>query len=150
MAFILKSKDFNENGSIPSQFTCDGENMSPELNWQGEPANTVSFVLIMDDPDAPRGNWDHWLVFNIPAAIHELSQNCGLLPKGAEGGKNSWGKTTYGGPCPPDREHRYYFKLYALNTTLTLSHPDKSQLESAMQGHILANATLMARYDRQK
>src|SRR3990167_524972 len=138
MTLTLKSAAFTEGNSIPSTYTCDGEDLSPPLNWQGEPANTKSFVLIVDDPDAPMGTWDHWLIYNIPPAIHELSENLTSLPTGAHEGKNSWGNIGYGGPCPPDREHRYFFKLYALDFMLTLTpNATKSQIESAIQGHIL-------------
>lgn len=150
MAFIIESSAFSDNTSIPSTYTCDGDNISPPLSWSGEPANTRSFVLIVDDPDAPVGVWDHWLLFNIPAEIHELSDNLTSALNGALGGKNSWGKTNYGGPCPPPgREHRYYFKLYALDSILKLtSDASKSLIESAMDGHILGTATLMGKYKR--
>jgi Raf kinase inhibitor-like YbhB/YbcL family protein len=150
MAFILKSSDFSDNNNIPSPFTCDGENISPALNWYDEPAGTRSFVLIMDDPDAPAGVWDHWVLFNIPATTHELPANLTLPPQGAQLGKNSWGKMNYGGPCPPDGEHRYFFKLYALDTILTLTQPNKSQLEAATNGHILGTATLMGKYKKKR
>src|SRR3990167_9282960 len=113
MTLTLQSNDFIANGLIPSEFTCDGDNISPSLSWHGAPSSTKSFVLIMDDPDAPGGVWDHWLLFNIPAALHELSADLISLPDNSQIGMNSWGKTEYGGPCPPDREHRYFFKLYA-------------------------------------
>lgn len=120
MAFILESSAFNNGGSIPSKYTCDDDDISPPLSWRDAPTDTKSFVLIVDDPDAPVGTWDHWLLYNIPAATHELAENLTSAPDGAHGGKNSWGKTTYGGPCPPDREHRYFFKLYALDSKLNL------------------------------
>ena len=103
----------------------------------------------MDDPDAPNGIWNHWIVFNIPETTHELAENLISLPNDAQYGKNSWGKSAYGGPCPPDGEHRYYFKLYALDTLLNLSaDASKEQIESAMQGHILADTKLMGRYKK--
>jgi Raf kinase inhibitor-like YbhB/YbcL family protein len=150
MTLTLKSNDFTANGLIPSEFTCDGDNISPTLSWQGAPSSTKSFVLIMDDPDAPGGVWDHWLLFNIPAALHELSAGVISPPDDSEMGMNSWGETGYGGPCPPDREHRYFFKLYALDTKLNLSSPKKSQLEAAMNGHIIEKAVLIGRYNRNK
>lgn len=151
LALILSSSAFTGGGTIPSKYTCDGQNISPPLSWQGEPAKTKSFALIVDDPDAPVGVWDHWLLYNIPATTHQLSENLTTLPSGADGGKNSFGKTNYGGPCPPDREHRYFFKLYALDTKLNIaSDATKPQLESAMQGHILGTATLIGKYDRKK
>ena len=148
MTLTLQSNDFIANGLIPSEFTCDGDNISPSLSWHGAPSSTKSFVLIMDDPDAPGGVWDHWLLFNIPAALHELSADLISLPDNSQIGMNSWGKTEYGGPCPPDREHRYFFKLYALDTKLNLSCPKKSQLEAAMEGHIIEKAVLIGRYNR--
>lgn len=149
MAFILESSAFSNGGSIPSKYTCDGDDISPPLSWQDAPTDTKSFVLIVDDPDAPVGTWDHWLLYNIPATTYELEENLTSAPDGAHGGKNSWGKTTYGGPCPPDREHHYFFKLYALDSKLNLSsNASKSQIESAMRGHILGTATLMGKYNR--
>lgn len=149
MGLTLQSSAFNEGSSIPSKYTCDGTNISPPLSWHDEPKSTKSFVLIVDDPDAPVGNWDHWLLFNIPETTHEMSENLSSLPNGALQGKNSWGKSAYGGPCPPDGEHRYFFKLYALDTLLSLSAgATKSQIESGMKGHILADAKLMGRYKK--
>jgi Raf kinase inhibitor-like YbhB/YbcL family protein len=150
MILILQSNDFTANGLIPSKFTCDGDNISPSLKWQGAPSSTKSFVLIMDDPDAPGGVWDHWLLFNIPATLNELSADLISPPDDSQMGMNSWGESGYGGPCPPDREHRYYFKLYALDTKLNLSSPKKSQLEAAMKGHIIEKAILIGRYNRNK
>lgn len=146
MALMIRSPAFAENGTIPTKFTCEGDDISPALSWQGAPTNTKSFVLIMDDPDAPVGIWDHWLLFNIPANTNSLPENLSSLPSGTQIGKNSWNKASYGGPCPPDGEHRYFFKLYALDTKLNLSNPQKDEIESAMQGHILATATLMGKY----
>lgn len=151
MSFTLSSTAFHEGNSIPSAFTCDGANHSPPLHWIDPPAGTQSFVLIMDDPDAPVGTWDHWILFNIPATTNSLAENIHALPNGTQTGRNSWGKNTYGGPCPPDREHRYFFKLYALDTTLRLTNgATKSAIEAAMKGHVLASATLMGKYERRK
>ena len=115
------------------------------------PEGAQSFVLIMDDPDAPKGTWDHWLLYNIPADVTHLAQQLKELPAGTLIGKNSWGHDDYGGPCPPDREHRYFFVLYALDSPLKLpGGVDKKTLLSAMQGHILAKAELVGKYDRKR
>lgn len=149
MAFTLKSPAFEHNRLIPNRYTCDGTDISPPLQWSDAPSGTVSFALIVDDPDAPVGTWDHWILYNIPAAETTLVENPTHLPPGTQQGKNSWGRTSYGGPCPPDREHRYFFKLYALDTTLPLpGGATKQEVESAMENHILETAELMARYDR--
>lgn len=150
--FLLSSSAFIAEGLIPSAYTCDSDNkngISPPLEWKGAPENTVSFVIIMDDPDAPCGIWDHWLIFNIPATIKKLDKDLKNLPVGAKWGKNSWNQLNYGGPCPPDREHRYFFKIYALDAELLLEEGvSKQEIEKAMEGHILAQTQLMARYDR--
>ena len=150
----LTSSAFKEGGKISSKYTCDGENIIPSLTFFDVPAKTKSLVLVMDDPDIPDfvkqkfgiKVWDHWIVFNIPPEtreVHEGKNPLGLL------GKNTGGKNTYGGPCPPDREHRYFFKLYALDTKLDLPEGvTKSEVEAAMEGHILAEATLIGRYER--
>jgi len=143
------------NGKIPRKYTCDGDNISPPLNIENVPTTAKSLVLIMDDPDIPDSVkkkfnievWVHWIVFNIPATITEIKE--GQNPEGVLG-KNTGGKKAYGGPCPPDREHRYFFKLYALDTKLNLPEGvTKRQVEEAMQGHILAQAELIGRYQRQ-
>lgn len=149
MAFQLMSPDFAQNGTIPAKFTCDDRDVSPTLRWKEVPAGTKSLALIVDDPDAPKGTWDHWVLFNIPASVTELPEAVKTLPAGAVEGSSSWGKTGYGGPCPPDREHRYFFKLYALDQTLPLKPgAKKTEVEAAMTGHILDKTELMARYDR--
>lgn len=149
MTFVLQSTAFDGNAIIPQKFTCDGSDISPQLNWTGAPAGTQSFALIVDDPDAPMGTWDHWLLFNIPETTHELPENIRTLPDGTLVGANSWKRNDYGGPCPPDRIHRYFFRLYALDTHLNLKEgATKSQIQKAMDGHILATAELMGRYDR--
>jgi Raf kinase inhibitor-like YbhB/YbcL family protein len=151
MGFVLKSAAFNQNDLIPVQYTCDGKDISPPLVWSGAPANTKSFALIMDDPDAPMGTWDHWILFNIPATTNELPENIHTLPEGTKVGKNSWKRDDWGGPCPPDRIHRYFFRLYALDTVLNLKEGvTKGVVLEAMQGHILATAELMGKYDRVK
>lgn len=148
MAFTLISPAFKDNTAIPSLYTCDDKDMSPALQWQGAPAGTKTFALIMDDPDAPKG-WDHWLLFNIPSDLQQLPVNLTSLPQGLVAGKNSWGHVQYNGPCPPEGEHRYVFKLFALDVALSLpSGASRSQLEHAMQGHILGTAALIGRYQR--
>ena len=149
MALEITSTAFTHGGIIPNKFTCDGQDISPDLLWQGAPVGTQSFALIMDDPDAPMGTWDHWIVFNLPANISALPEKIMNLPPGTRVGQNSWERNDYGGPCPPDREHRYFFKLYALDTMFDLPVGiNKVELETAMQGHILAKAELIGNYNR--
>ena len=153
MALTLSSPVFQPNAPIPSHYTCDGENVSPPLTWASVPEGTQSLVLIMDDPDVPKtiradGMWDHWVLFNIPPSVVGLSENAKDF-FGALQGKNSRGKLGYTGPCPPDRQHRYFFKLYALDTTLNLPEgATKAEVQAACQGHILDQAELMGVYDR--
>ena len=143
----LTSPAFENNGKIPSEYTCDGSDTSPELNIADVPKNAKSLVLVNDDPDAPVGTWDHWIVFNILPATAKIEK--GEEPEGL-GGKNSWGKTGYGGPCPPSGVHRYFFKLYALDTTLNLKEgATKKEIEKAMQGHVVAKTELIGTYKRQ-
>ena len=142
----LTSSAFSHNGSIPSEYTCDGSDLSPPLSISDVPSNAKSLALISDDPDAPVGTWDHWVVFNIPPLTKEIPK--GKEPSGIAG-KNSWGRTGYCGPCPPSVTHRYFFKLYDLDTILNLpAGSSKKQVETAMQGHILAKAELMGLYKR--
>ena len=137
----LTSPAFKHNGAMPSEYTCDGEDISPELNIGDVPENAKSLALIMDDPDAPVGTWVHWVAWNMPQDTKKIAK--GTEPKGAAG-KNSWGRTGYGGPCPPSGTHRYVFKLYALDKTLDLKESsDKEDLEKAMQGHIIKKAELI-------
>lgn len=151
MALELLSPAFKQGDKIPQQYTCDGKNISPPLYWKDVPAGTQSFILIMDDPDAPAGTWDHWIILNIPANITSLNEDLQSLPAGSFGGKNSWSKSNYGGPCPPDREHRYFFKLYAIDTILPIIEGmTKQQAESAIKGHVLASTELVAKYQRPK
>lgn len=146
MEMTLTSPAFSEGDPIPVQFSCDGTDTSPELIWSGIPDGTASLALIMDDPDAPVGLWVHWVLFNIPADITGLVE--GVTDQG-EDGQNSWNRTGYGGPCPPGGTHRYFFKLYALDITLDLeTGATKEALESAMDGHILAQVELMGTYSR--
>jgi len=143
----LTSPAFENNGKIPSEYTCDGSGTSPELNIEDVPKNAKSLVLINDDPDAPVGTWDHWITFNIPPTTAKIEK--GDEPEGIWS-KNSWGKTGYGGPCPPSGVHRYFFKLYALDTMLNLKEgATKKQIEAAMQGHVIVKTELMGTYERQ-
>jgi len=149
----LSSSAFRHQGEIPARYTCDADNTPPALAWSGAPAGTRSYVLIVDDPDAPdprhpRQTWVHWLVYNLPADCTGLPEGK-PLPAGARIGRNDWNSAGYGGPCPPIGRHRYFHKLYALDTALPdLKHPTKSQLEQAMQGHVLAQAELVGTYQR--
>ncbi len=152
----LTSSAFASNGNIPAKYTCDGENTSPPLQITSVPTAAKSLVLIMDDPDIPDmvkkrytiAVWDHWMVFNIPPTTKNIPE--GKNPAGILG-KNTGGKNAYAGPCPPDREHRYFFRLYALDTTLTLPEGvAKAEVEKAMEKHILAKAELVGRYERRK
>ena len=149
MAMTIQSNAFKEGELIPQKFTCDGQDISPALNWQDAPPNTATFALIFDDPDAPMGTWDHWILYNLPASTTALPENIRTLPSGTLEGLNSWAKRGYGGPCPPDKLHRYYFKLYALDKPLNLPPGvSKKELEEAMQPHLLEKAVLMGTYDR--
>jgi len=154
MEFNIESSAFKEGEKIPSKYTCDGKNISPHLFWKNTPKETISFALINDDPDAPVGDWVHWIIYNIPATTHELKEGASskkLLPKESIEGMTDFRKTGYGGPCPPSGIHRYFFKLYALNTVLHLpAGVTKKKLLDAMQGHIISQATLIGKYSRQK
>ena len=148
MTLSLSSKAFAPGQSIPPKYSCVGRNLSPDLAWTGAPAATKSFALIADDPDAPMGTWVHWIVFNIPAmttGVPEAAQ----FSDGSVLGKNSSRHLGYDGPCPPSGTHRYFFKLYALDTMLTLSaSASKDQLLKAMQGHILTQGELMGTFSK--
>ena len=149
---VLASTAFKEGDAIPKQYGCKGADISPPLRWSGIPEKTKTFALIVDDPDAPMGTWVHWVIFNIPASVTGLPENVPAeesLPDGALQGKNDFKSFGYGGPCPPGGTHRYFFKLYALDTTLQLKAGcTKAELLKAMAGHILAEAQLMGRYSR--
>jgi Raf kinase inhibitor-like YbhB/YbcL family protein len=155
-AMQVTSGAFSEGGTIPTQCTADGKDVSPPLSWSGAPATTRTVALVCDDPDAPRAQpWVHWVLFNLPADKKELEEAVApteTLPDGAEQGKNDFGKIGYGGPAPPPgKPHRYFFKLYALDTRLDLQPGvTKQQLEKAMKGHILAKAELMGKYGRSR
>lgn len=147
----LESNSFSNGGDIPKQFTCDGANRSPALSWTGAPAETKSLALLVDDPDAPAGNWNHWAIWNIPPRVHSLPEGIKKdhqLPDGSEQGMNDFHKTGYNGPCPPaPKPHRYHFKLYALDTKVSLtSEAGKPELEKAMKGHILAQSEWIGLY----
>lgn len=158
MTLTLQSQDFVHQGEIPQTFTCDGNDSSPALNWSGVPSNTKSLALIVDDPDAPdpakpKMTWVHWVLYNMPPTSTELPHAVAPaeLPVGTLQGKNDWGKTGYGGPCPPIGRHRYFHKLYALDIELpNLHQPSKTQLEAAMAGHIIEQAELVGTYQRRK
>ena len=153
MAFTLTSSAFKEGEVIPKTHTCVGQDVSPPLKWSNPPNGTQSFTLIADDPDAPVGTWVHWVLMNIPPSEKELPEGLPQkesFPKGSLQGLNDFKRIGYGGPCPPPgKPHRYYFKLYALNTTLDLkSRATKAQVLEACKGHILAEAQLMGRFGR--
>ena len=158
MAFSLQSPSFAHMEEIPSKHTCEGSNVSPALFWTNPPEGTKSFVLIVDDPDAPdpqapKMTWVHWVLYNIPAAIASLPESAKDkdLPKGTLQGLNDWKKTGYGGPCPPIGKHRYFHKLYALDVVLPdLKQPTKAKLEKAMEWHILSKAELVGLYQRKR
>jgi len=143
---------FAHNEMIPTKYTCDGEGISPPLKWEGVPPETKSFALIMDDPDAPSGDFVHWVIFSIPAEsdfLEEDIETAGELPSGMKQGKNSGGRLGYTPPCPPSGTHRYFFKLYALNAEIKLKAGiSKQDLLNAMQGHILDSAEMIGRYQR--
>ncbi|HAT2065154.1 TPA: YbhB/YbcL family Raf kinase inhibitor-like protein [Legionella pneumophila] len=148
MSLLLTSPAFEHNDFIPDEFTCHGLDRPPPLAWENAPPNTKSFVIIMDDPDALGGLWVHWVLFNIPASYNELDAAIDL-PDSAVSVKNSWGKTGYGGPCPPRGTHRYFFRLYALDTFLSLDEKaTKKDVEYAMQGHILETSELICKYTK--
>jgi len=156
MALSIKSSAFQNNGAIPQQHTCDGPDISPPLQWTGTPSGTKSFALIVDDPDAPdpkapKMTYVHWVMYDIPPSTGNLTASTKKAPAGARDGSNDWKKTGYGGPCPPIGRHRYFFKLYALDTMLgDLGSPAKAKLEQAMQGHILEKAELIGTYEKAK
>lgn len=156
MSLSLTSPVFASGASIPAAYTCDGSNFSPPLAWSNLPSGTQSLALIIDDPDAPdpaapQRTWVHWVLYNIPPTVGGLAQamNQKDLPPGIRVGVNDWKESSYGGPCPPTGRHRYFHKLYALDVMLPdLANPSKSQLEKAMQGHILEQAELIGLYQR--
>jgi Raf kinase inhibitor-like YbhB/YbcL family protein len=154
MALQLTSTTFAPGSEIPLRHTCQGEDFSPPLAWSGVPANAKSLVLIVDDPDAPdpaapKMTYVHWVLYNLPPSTAALPEAVARLPTGTQQGLNDWHRTGYGGPCPPIGRHRYYHKLYALDTVLPdLGTPTKSALEAAMKGHIIAQAELVGTYQK--
>ena len=150
----LTSSAFKNQSIIPSRYTCEGKNINPPLEFSDVPAGAKSLVLLMDDPDVPKslradGMWDHWVLFNIQPSVHHIGEAETHLPGIL--GKNTSGKNRYEGACPPDREHRYFFKLYALDKMLDLSTgAAKKEVLAAMRGHILAESELMGRYEKNK
>ena len=144
----ITSLAFNNNQPIPPRYTCDGNNINPPLSFSDIPAGLKSLVLIVDDPDAPLGTWAHWVVFNIPKEVREIKENS--IPQGVQG-TTSFGKPGYGGPCPPSGTHRYFFKLYALDTILPFTDKaDKKAVEAVMQNHILTQVELIGLYSKNK
>jgi hypothetical protein len=156
MTLTITSPAFSHQGEIPKPFTCDGKDTSPALEWSGLPDGTKSLALIVDDPDAPdpaapKMTWVHWVLYNIPTTVTGLAEGVQPedLPKGTLEGLNDWKRTGYGGPCPPIGRHRYFHKLYALDTVLEdLGRPTKEHLEKAMEGHVLGKAELIGTYQR--
>jgi Raf kinase inhibitor-like YbhB/YbcL family protein len=156
MAIALSSPVFSNNGPIPKLYTCQGKDISPALHWSGLPNGTKSIALIVDDPDAPdpaapKRVWVHWVLYNIPATTTGLAEavTATALPAGTKQGRNDWDRTGYGGPCPPIGRHRYFHKLYALDTVLPdLKQPTKAQLVEAMKGHILGQAEIIGTYQK--
>jgi Raf kinase inhibitor-like YbhB/YbcL family protein len=153
-SFAISSAAFSDGGLIPQRYTCQGDDISPPLAWSGVPDGTKSLALIVDDPDAPdpahpKRTWVHWVLYNIPPVAHGLPEGAATLPQGVMEGQNDWKRTGYGGPCPPKGRHRYFHKLYALDTVLHgLNSPSKAQLERAMEGHILGEAELVGLYQK--
>jgi Raf kinase inhibitor-like YbhB/YbcL family protein len=158
VSLTITSTAFAAGGEIPATYTCEGKDISPPLAWSGAPSGTRSLALIVDDPDAPdpaapKMTWVHWVLYNLPASTDGLREavRANTLPPGTREGMNDWGRTGYGGPCPPIGRHRYFHKLYALDTVLPdLGQPSKAALENAMHGHIMARAELLGTYRKQR
>lgn len=152
--FTLQSPAFKNNSEIPRKYTCEGDDVSPPLQWGNIPPDTHSLVLIVEDPDAPdpqapKRIWVHWVVYNLPVGSNSLAEGTQSLPSGAQFGINDWQKSGWGGPCPPKGKHRYFHKLFALDRTLEFPKPPtKAQLEEAMRGHILAQTQLVGLYEK--
>ena len=158
MAFAIESSVFQHGGAIPRRYTCDAEDVSPPLRWSGAPDKTQSFALIVDDPDAPdpaapKRVYVHWVLYDVPRSVQSIDENGEerVVKTGARQGKNDWGRTGYGGPCPPIGRHRYFFKLYALDTVLpNLGQVPKAKLEAAMKPHVIAQAQLIGTYQKRR
>ena len=158
MSLTISSTAFAHNAAIPSLYTCECKDISPPLAWSGVPAGTKSLALIVDDPDAPdpaapKRTWVHWVLYALPPTSGGLPEAVlsSALPAGTREGVNDWKRTGYGGPCPPIGRHRYFHKLYALDTVLPdLQRPDKAAVEKAMQGHVIAQAVLLGTYQKRK
>lgn len=157
-SFNLSSPAFTNGQTIPRKFTCEGKGISPALHWQGVPAKARSIALIVEDPDAPdpaapKITWIHWVLYDIPASASGLPENVtrAELPSGTQEGQNSWHKPGYGGPCPPIGRHRYFFRLFALDTVLDLpGGPTAQGLQAAMRGHIIAQTALLGTYRKSR
>ena len=158
MALTLTSSAFSQGSDIPLRYTCEGEDIAPPLAWAGVPEAARSLVLIIDDPDAPdpqapRMTWVHWVLYNLPTDSHGLPEGATLkdLPPGTAEGINNWNRGDYGGPCPPIGRHRYFHKLYALDTVLTgLDRPLKTDIEAAMAGHVIEHVELVGTYEKSR
>ena len=153
VAFAISASSFSNGGNIPKKFTCDGTDQSPQLSWTDPPPRTKTLALLVDDPDAPIGNWNHWTLWNVPPTVRSLPEGMSKdanLPDGSQQGFNDFRKHGYNGPCPPPgKPHRYYFRLFALDVKLTLKeNASKRELEAALKGHLLAQAEWMGRYAR--
>lgn len=153
MSLTISSPSFTNGGTIPKKFTCDGADVSPPLTWTDPPAGTKAFALLVDDPDAPVGNWNHWAMWNLPPSLRLLPEGVSKtarLPDGSEQGQNDFHKLGYNGPCPPaGKPHRYFFKVFALDAKLSLnSEAGKPEIEAAIKGHTLGRAELMGTYKR--
>jgi Raf kinase inhibitor-like YbhB/YbcL family protein len=156
MSLTLTSTAFTHGSEIPSKYTCEGQDISPPLAWSGIPAEAKSLILIIDDPDAPdpaapKMTYVHWVLYNIPASASSLAEAVQQPPAGTRNGLNDWRRAGYGGPCPPIGRHRYFHKLYALDTLLPdLNNPNKATLEAQMKGHVIAQAELVGTYQKRK
>ena len=151
--FTLTSSAFASGATMPDPYTCKGEDISPALEWNNAPAKTASFALVMDDPDAPAGDWVHWVLWDVPASKHALAENVAKseqLEDGSRQGRNSFNRTGYSGPCPPPgQRHRYFFRLYALDSKITIAPgADRAALEAATKGHVLATAEYVGTFHR--